>query len=148
MIPQGLLDIGTRNLVLGGLAVAILLLLVFGAAWLTKRRRGKNLNSDYFNGRWKDLQKKCADKSTWPLAIIDADKLLDEALKKSHVKGKTMGERLVTVQRELSNNDGVWYAHKLRNKLVHEQYDNLGEQDVKNALIGFRQALKDLGALK
>ncbi len=59
-----------------------------------------------------------------------------------------MGERLVTVQRTLTNNDGVWYAHKLRNKLVHDQYDNLKERDVKEALIGFRQALKDLGALK
>ena len=28
------------------------------------------------------------------------------------------------------------------------QYDNLREHDVKEALIGFRQALKDLGALK
>jgi hypothetical protein len=54
----------------------------------------------------------------------------------------------VTAQRSLSNNDAVWFAHKLRNKLVHEQYDSLREKDVKDALIGFRQALKDLGALK
>jgi hypothetical protein len=59
-----------------------------------------------------------------------------------------MGERLVTAQRDLSNNDTVWFAHKLRNKLVHEQFVGLKEADVKNALVGFRQALKDLGALK
>lgn len=136
-----------KSIALAGIAFLIIILLIVGASRLARRRFG-SLNVEYFNKRWRDLQKMCADASTWPLAIIDADKLLDEALKKGHVKGKTMGERLVTVQRSLSNNDGVWYAHKLRNKLVHEQYDKLREQDVKNALIGFRQALKDLGALK
>ena len=140
-------DLSSQNLLMAGVAIVILFVLVWGAALIGKRRPGR-LNSEYFATRWQALQKKCGDKSTWPLAIIDADKLLDDALKKSHVKGKTMGERLVTVQRSLSNNDGVWYAHKLRNKLVHEQYDNLKERDVKEALIGFRQALKDLGALK
>jgi hypothetical protein len=140
-------DIGITNLILAGVAVIILLALVFGATFITKRRFSKP-NVEYFTKRWRELQKLCADHATWPLAIIDADKLLDEALKKSHFKGKTMGERLVTAQRSLSDNDGVWYAHKLRNKLVHEQYDKLREKDVKDALIGFRQALKDLGALK
>jgi len=146
-LPISTADVGTTQLILAGIAIVILLMLIFGATWLTKRRFSKP-NVDYFTRRWRDLQKMCADASTWPLAIIDADKLVDEALKKSRVKGKTMGERLVTAQRSLSDNDGIWYAHKLRNKLVHEQYDKLRERDVKDALIGFRQALKDLGALK
>ncbi|HEX8182369.1 MAG TPA: hypothetical protein VF575_02090 [Candidatus Saccharimonadales bacterium] len=148
MNPSGLIDIGTTNLIMAGIAIVILLVLIFGASWLVRRRTGSRLNTGYFAEKWQVIQKKCASRATWPLAIIDADKLLDEALKKSRVKGKTMGERLVTVQRDLSDNDGVWYAHKLRNKLVHEQYDNLTERDVKDALIGIRQALKDLGALK
>ncbi len=147
MNPSGLIDIGTKNLALAGVALVILLVLILGATKFA-RRRSSSLNVEYFSKRWRDLQKMCADTATWPLAIIDADKLLDEALKKSHVKGKTMGERMVTVQRSLTNNDSVWYAHKLRNKLVHEQFDHLREHDVKEALIGFRQALKDLGALK
>jgi K+ transporter len=148
MMPGDFLNGGTTNLILAAVAVAILLMLIFGAAWLARRTSRSRLNTDYFAQRWQELQKKCGDSTTWPLAIIDADKLLDEALRKSHAKGKTMGERLVTVQRMLSNNDSVWYAHKLRNKLVHEQYDNLKERDVREALMGFRQALKDLGALK
>ena len=58
-----------------------------------------------------------------------------------------MGERLVSSQRQLSDNDGVWYAHKLRNRLVHETDVSLKEGDVKKALISIRQALKDLGAV-
>ena len=81
------------------------------------------------------------------LAVIDADKLLDEALKKRSYKGKTVGERLVSAQRDLSDNDSVWYAHKLRNRLVHEPTVRLRKTEAKNALAGFRQGLKDLGAL-
>lgn len=134
------------NAILAIVATLLIVALLFVTA-LLKRRTRRHLNTEYFMSRWKELQKLCGDKQTWPLAIIDADKLLDEALRKSGARGKTMGERLVSVQRELSNNDSVWYAHKLRNKLVHEQYTNLKETDVKNALMGFRQALKDVGAL-
>lgn len=111
-------------------------------------KRPKALDQDYFAERWKSLQKQCADKTTWPLAVIDADKLLDEALKRRKYGGKTMGERLVKAQRDLSDNDKTWFGHKLRNKLVHEQDYKLTQKDVKQALIGIRQALKDLGALK
>jgi hypothetical protein len=128
------------------LAGAVLLILVFGVTWLQRRRPGK-LNLEYFQRKWGAAQKLCADKSTWPLAIIDADKLLDEALKKRRYRGKTMGERLMTAQHDIKDNDGVWYGHKLRNRLVHESDVKLKERDVKEALLGIRAALKDLGAL-
>lgn len=133
---------------------AELLIAVVGAAvalvglvtYFIKRPR-KALDKEHFRSQWKDLQKKCAKTETWSLAIIQADSLLDEALKKSHFKGKTMGERLVSAQRSLTNNDGVWFGHKLRNQLVHQTDVALREKDIRHALIGFGQALKDLGAL-
>jgi hypothetical protein len=125
-------------------AVVLLVLVVFGAG--AAKRRPKTLNTTYFQTKWHEAQSFCKDKTSWPLAVINADKLLDEALKKRRFKGKTMGERMVAAQRELSDNDGVWFAHKLRNRLVHEADVKLKEADVKKALIGIRQALKDLGA--
>jgi hypothetical protein len=134
------------NLLLAALAAALMLALVtFLLAWLLRRRPGK-LNRQQFVAKWQTLQKSCATQATWPLAVIDADKLLDEALKKLHYRGKTMGERLVAAQRDITNNDAVWYGHKLRNKIVHEDI-KLGKRDVMQALQGFRDALKDLGAL-
>ena len=82
-----------------------------------------------------ELQKLLKDQTTWPLAIINADKLLDHALKSKRYKGKTMGERLVAAQRDIQGNDDVWFGHKLRNKLVHENGIQLREQEVKNALM-------------
>jgi hypothetical protein len=110
-------------------------------------RRGRKLNAAYYEKKWNELQKLLKDTATWPLAIIDADKLLDQALKDRRFKGKTMGERLVAAQREIKYNDEVWFGHKLRNKLVHESDIKLRERDVKDALLSIKAALKNLEAL-
>lgn len=107
----------------------------------------RSLNADKFKKEWIEVQKFCGSKDTWPLAVINADTLLDEALKKKRLKGKTMGERLVGAQRLLHDNDGVWFAHNLSKKLREDAVPRLRESDVKKSLVGFRQALRDLGAL-
>jgi hypothetical protein len=113
-------------------------------------RRKKKLNVDYFTAEWAALQKSCATRKTWPQAIIDADNLLDEALKQARYKGKTTGERLVAAQHVLTSNDTVWAGHKLRNRIEQAEVDvrKLKKNDMLVALAGFREALRDLGALK
>lgn len=127
--------------------IALALITAAGALGWKRRRRPRALDKKYFRKQWRDLQKLCSDKKTWPQAVLTADRLLDEALRKKRLGGKTMGERLVKAQRALSNNDGAWYGHKLRNKIDAEPKFKPKEVDVKEALIGIRQALKDLGAL-
>lgn len=102
-----------------------------------------------YQTRWQELQKNCASRKSWPEAVIEADKLLSEALKKSGYKGKNTGERLVAAQHELTANEMVWLGHKLSKKLSQEDVDvrKLKKKDVIDALAGFRQALRDLGAL-
>jgi tryptophan 2,3-dioxygenase len=129
-------------------AVGIAVLILIFIASSLKRQRGSALNPDEFMARWKDLQKYCAQRKTWPLAIVEADNLLADALKKRRYKGKTTGERLVAAQRTLTDNEGVWFGHKLRNRIVHEDVRKLRKQDVLEGLNGFRQALRDLGALE
>ena len=107
----------------------------------------KSLNKEYFQTRWFELLMRVKTPEGMVLAVIDADKLLDEALKKKNFKGKTMGERLVSAQRSLTDNDAVWYAHKLRNRLVHEPDVKLKKNEAQNALAGFKKGLMDLGAL-
>jgi hypothetical protein len=115
--------------------------------YLGKKVVPAKLNQEFYQKKWSELLTRVKTNDGMALAIIDADKLVDDALKKKHFKGKTMGERLVSAQRTLGDNDAVWFAHKLRNRLVHEQNVRLKKRDVQKALAGFRQALRDLGAL-
>jgi hypothetical protein len=105
------------------------------------------MNVEQFQADWKELQKLLRDKTQWPEAIVEADKLLDTALQKRKFRGRTMGARMVKAQRLFSDNDAVWSAHKLRSKIDADPTTKLKEAEVKQALIGIRQALKDLGAL-
>lgn len=111
------------------------------------RRRPRKLNPTRAMERWVALQKNCANKSNWPLAVIEADKLLDDTLKRLRYKGKSNGERLVAAQHKLTNNESVWFGHKLTNKIRDNDLKKIGKLDTLEALSGFRQALKDLGAL-
>ena len=133
-------------------AVFLVIVIVFGIVVLAglsrfKPRRQSKLNQEYFQNQWATLLARVKTPEGMILAIVDADKLLDEALKRHHVKGKTMGERLVAAQRMISDNDAVWYAHKLRNRLVHEPNVRLKKREAQTALAGFKQGLRDLGAL-
>jgi hypothetical protein len=132
-----------------GVIAVIVILAVVVAGGIFARRRPKHLNNEYYQKRWHAVQHLCGKSDTWPLAIINADKLLDDVLKKLHYKGKTMGERLVAAQHDLTDNDGVWYGHKFRNKLVHEEATPpLKQAAVRDILTSFRQAMKDLGAIQ
>ena len=115
--------------------------------FFTRRRR--TLNVAKFTERWQALQKHCASRKTWPQAIIEADNLLEQALKRRRYKGKTTGERLVAAQHVLTDNENVWLGHKLRARIAQKDLDvrKLKKKDILEALNGFRQALRDLGAL-
>jgi hypothetical protein len=114
------------------------------------RLRKRRLKIKYFTERWDGLQSYCATRKTWPTAISEADKLLDKALKQRNFKGKTTGERLVSAQRDFKFNEAVWFSHKYHKKLTEDKIDvrTLKKKDVVMALAGFREALRDLGALE
>jgi hypothetical protein len=128
------------------IAASTLVVLILGTIVLL--RIPKKLKTDVFISKWREVQGYCKDKGQWPQALVEADKLLDIALKKRKLKGRSMGERMVSAQRLFTNNDAVWFAHNLYKKVVADPGVRLKESDMKTALIGFRQALKDLGALQ
>jgi hypothetical protein len=135
----------TTTLVYSGVGVVVLIVLI---GFVILRRRPRKINQGHILSQWQDLQKRCVDKSQWVRIIIDADTLLDDVLKRGRYKGKSTGERLVRAQHNLTNNESVWFGHKLRNRIEQEELKKISKQDTLEALSGFRQALKDLGALK
>lgn len=135
------MTIEMKLLIAAGVAAAAMALVLL--YW----RLPKRLRRSRFGDRWLQLQEQLRDKGKWRDAVMMADKMLDEALKKRKFKGGSMGERMVSAQRYFTNNDDLWFAHNLCKKLQADNTMKLKEADVKDALIGFRQALRDIGAL-
>jgi transposase len=111
-----------------------------------KRRSG--LDNKLYAERWQRIESlQQTGDAGWQVAIIEADKLVDMALKARGYSGETMGERLKSARTAFRNNDHTWQAHKLRNRIAHEHDVRLNSLMVSQALRSFKAALKDLGAL-
>lgn len=83
-------------------------------------------------------------------AIMEADKLLDMALKQHGFKGDTMGERLKNAREFFGNKavyQGLWDAHKMRNALAHEVGFDLPKAVGQSHLIQFKAGLQYLKVL-
>ncbi|MDO4684130.1 MAG: hypothetical protein Q4B06_00295 [Candidatus Saccharibacteria bacterium] len=136
-------------------SVALLLffaiILIVGGAILVAivTRGGRQLDKEKFRSRWlkieSSLQKN--QEASYHLSVLNADKLLDSALRESGYKGSTMGERLKSAGQVFSNRNAVWAAHKLRNQIAHEPEVQVSYMTARRALASFKQALKDVGAI-
>lgn len=132
------------------LLVAILIVAVIGVVYLalaTKRR--PILDQARYQAHWLEIEHSINRDSsaTWQLAIMNADKLLDHALRERHFSGKTMGERMKSAQATWKNANHVWSAHKIRNQLAHETNAQVSYDITLRALASYKQGLKDLGAI-
>ena len=130
--------------------IVILILFIFFdilvVAFILYRKRALNKFSDkdlyYIQSHWIKI---IDSFSAHPKhAILDADKLLDFALKKNGFEG-SLGEKLKKSGPRFSDLNGLWNAHKLRNRIAHELGD-IDKNEAKKALSQFKRALNDLGA--
>lgn len=129
----------------GVMIIGVMLIIVI---MLTKKG-AVQLDVDKYRSRWLAIenQLKRDEESSYHLCILNADKLLDQALRERGVKGETMGERMKTARDTWSNANAVWTAHKLRNQVAHEPDVRISYDDTRRALAAFKQALKDVGAI-
>jgi len=99
---------------------------------------------------WLQIGKRMAagDESNLKLAVIEADKILDEILKRSGFAGETMADRLKQMTTaQLSNLDQVWGAHKLRNRIVHEPNFEVSRAEVELAVSIYGRAFQEFGLI-
>ena len=113
------------------------------------RKGGKMLDVDKYRSNWLTIEQQMTkdNEHSCHMAILNADKLLDKALKESGYKGETMGERMKSAKDTWSNANNVWLAHKLRNRIAHEPNVRVTYNDARRMLSLFKQALKDLKAI-
>ncbi len=81
------------------------------------------------------------------LAVIEADKLVDNVLRSMMMPGETMGERLKSAGYKYPAIGQVWGAHRLRNQLVHDSTFEISERQAKDAVRDFQHALRVLNVM-
>ncbi len=81
----------------------------------------------------------------YKLALIEADSLLNDILKKIGYKGKTMAEMLEQLDsKTLPNIEQIWKTHKIRNNVVHDPDYKLSLEDARKALGIYEKTFRDL----
>lgn len=128
-------------------AVIIVGILLFTVVTLSKK--GGAFDVEKYRTRWMTIEQSLVkdNEPSYHMAILNADKLLDQALREAGVKGQTMGDRMKFARDKWSNRDAVWASHKMRNKIAHETDVRVSYDTARRALAGFKQGLKDLGAI-
>lgn len=130
----------TAIIIVGGLVVLVMM--------ITKNGE-RRLDVAKYRSAWLKVERilSKAEQSSYQLAILEGDKLLDKALRERGINGETMGQRMKNFQSRWSNANAVWGAHKLRNQIAHESDFQPGYDDARRALAGFKLGLKDVGAI-
>lgn len=131
------------------LIVIVIIGIALFAVLALSRGRGRPLDKEKYQADWLKIEN-LIDKSndaSYQFAIMSADKLLDQALKESGVPGQTMGDRLKKSGGRLSDINGVWAAHKLRNRIAHEVNTPINRPVARRMLAIYKTALGDLGAI-
>lgn len=100
--------------------------------------------------RWAEVLNhlESAREGEWKFAIIEADKLVDDALRACGFSGDTMGERLMAIDStHLTTLEGLWQAHKVRNRLAHDSHYFLRHAEARQAVRLYEETLRELGAI-
>ena len=85
------------------------------------------------------------NETEYKLAVIEADSLLDEILKKMGIEGEVLGERLKQLKPGiLPNFEEAWQAHKIRNNIVHDPDYRLDLAEAKKVVSIYEQTFRDL----
>lgn len=100
--------------------------------------------------KWEEIQRhlNSSKEAEWKFAVIEADALVDGLLKASGYPGDTMGDRLKNIDKsQIVTLDGLWEAHKIRNRLAHDANYFLRYGEAKRAIQLYEKTLKELNAV-
>lgn len=101
---------------------------------------------------WNKLMQRveeCEGPETLTLAIIEADKLLDDVLRLLGFPGEHLAERLDQFERrkKTRTTEKLWQAHRIRNNLVHAQGFKIGSAQAREVLGAYEDFFKEIRVL-
>lgn len=107
-------------------------------------------SGDKVTAEWRRVLQRMesGDEANFKMAIIEADKLIDNLIKDMGYPGDSMGERLKLIdESKLKNIDKLWNAHKVRNNIVHDPDFKLNYNQAQNAIEIYQKVLEEFEAL-
>jgi hypothetical protein len=103
------------------------------------------------DARWAKVEEYIASAhpSDWKIAILEADNILDEIVKRMGYPGETLGERMKHIEAsDFPMLDEAWEVHKIRNQIAHKGTDYpLTRTEAENVIDVYHRLFKELGYL-
>lgn len=116
--------------------VIIGLFLLFAIMFLAKKKRITGYSKLRIEKLWQQVE----DMPDNTASVLEADKVLHAVFKELGYKG-SVGTCLKRHGKKLPNEQAVWDAHKLRNKVAHTPGFTVGDKEAARALQAFRRAV-------
>ncbi len=116
----------------------------------TPPKKTLTLRDAVLKERWQGIMAKANPQSIESLkvAVIEADKMVDDVLKRLGLGGQHMADRLAQMdQDEFSTLKRLWNAHRFRNNLVHTPDFEVNADRIQKILGDYGAFLKEVGVL-
>src|SRR3989344_7304784 len=107
----------------------------------------ETLPADKISKQWLKIKDRVErnTEAEWKLAVIEADKLVDDVLKKMGYPGEDISERLkIATPEQISSLNLLLEAHKLRETVVHYPEFYASELEIKNAIDYYETFLREV----
>jgi hypothetical protein len=115
---------------------------ILGVGNLTRRRSLKG---------WEQIRKRIlsSEQQDWKIAILEADKILDEILKMSGYIGSNLDDRLELIKQEnLKVLEEIKNAHNVAKQIVEDPVMELTKEDAIISLKSYKKAFIELNLLE
>ncbi len=132
------------NVLIWSLIILVIVYLI--VVWFGRylgRSRWSASDKAFFRKNWERIR----GEEDLRMKVLEADKLLDLMMKKKGMQG-SMGEKLKKYGKNFGDLDGLWKAHKLRNRLAHEVDIKVSAVQVGDAIRAFGKAFRDMGLME
>lgn len=88
-----------------------------------------------------------ANHAEWKLAVLEADKMLEDILDERGYVGAGLGEKLKDANGKFKTVQLAWEGHKLRNRIAHEQQLEMTNKMARDAAAQFQAVFEELGVI-
>lgn len=118
------------------LFVVAVALLIFMAYSLGKRKKISPAASKRLLRQWESV----LSVSDPAYRVLEADKVIDSLLNELGYSG-SFSDKMKAAGPRIKNENAIWSAHKLRNRIAHESGVSVSQSEAKRAVAAFEKLL-------